>query len=110
MPSPGAVCPSMVTSPFFMIRLLFRAIVPDTSNTMIRFPEVFCSASRRDPVPESLRLVTWSTFPPLPPVVVYLANPSAPGKAGACAVATAENMAAATIVVIILFIFIYNNV
>ena len=71
-------------------------IVPPTSKTMIRF--AFDTASRKDPVPESLfntyeinevtdmrfnthfRFVTWYTDPVLPPTA-FRPNPSAPGKA-----------------------------
>ena len=57
MPSPGAVCPAMVTLPLRSLSCDFRCMVPLMSKTMVRVP--LCSqAQRREPVPESLRLVT----------------------------------------------------
>lgn len=44
----------------------FRAMTPATSKTMILLPVL--TASLKEPVPLSLRLVTCTTFPPLPPV------------------------------------------
>ena len=82
IPSPGAVCPAMVTSPFFMSRFDVKAIVPDTVNTIILAP-VWLSAFLKVPccVPSAM-VVTNNTFPPRPPVA-SLPKPSAPGKATA---------------------------
>ena len=55
-------------------------MVPDTSKTTIRGPSA-STAARRLPSPLSLRLVTFITRPPRPPMV-YMPCPSAPGKAG----------------------------
>ena len=38
MPSPGAVCPAIVTSPDCKLSWLFKKIVPDTSKIMVRAP------------------------------------------------------------------------
>jgi hypothetical protein len=78
MPSPGAVCPAIVTLPFLIDKLLFNVIVPDTSKTIIRAP-VALIASRKLPAPASLRFVTFITLPPLPPVALR-PKPSAPGN------------------------------
>lgn len=85
IPGDGAVCPSMVVLASIVISEA-RGITPATSNTMsfFLFP---LTAARKDPSPLSLRLVTWMTSPPLPPVT-YLPCPSAPGKAGAKACAS----------------------
>ncbi|MNE71514.1 hypothetical protein D3C80_1673940 [compost metagenome] len=66
---------------FLITSLLFKAIVPEISNTTILGP-VASIAALKLPVPASLRLVTLITLPPLPPVV-FLPKPSAPGKASA---------------------------
>ena len=66
MPGDGAVCPRMVVlAP--MVRSLAKGITPDTSKTTIFFL-LPLTAARKEPVPLSLRLVTWMTVPPLPPV------------------------------------------
>ena len=81
MPGEGAVCPRMVMlSAIF--KSDFRAMTPATSKTMILLPDL--TASLKEPVPLSLRFVTCTILPPLPPVT-NLPWPSAPGKAGACA-------------------------
>ena len=81
IPSPGAVCPAMVTSPFLTLSSDFSDMMPATSNTIVLAPLWFM-ASLREPVPLSFRLVTCMTLPPRPPVV-YIPPPSAPGKARA---------------------------
>ena len=48
------------------LRSDFRAMTPATSKTMILLLDF--TASLKEPVPLSLRLVTCTTFPPLPPV------------------------------------------
>lgn len=48
------------------LELRLQAMTPATSKTMILFPVL--TASLKEPVPLSLRLVTCTTFPPLPPV------------------------------------------
>ena len=55
LPLPGAVCPAMVMLSL-MVSSFVRAMIPPTSKTMIRLD--LLTASRREPVPESLRLVT----------------------------------------------------
>ena len=61
---------------------LVMSMTPPTSKTTIRLDWLTASAS--DPAPDALRLVTCTTFPPRPPVALA-AKPSAPGKAGCCA-------------------------
>ena len=56
IPSPGAVWPAIVMFPFFISSVLFNAIVPDTSNTIIRLP--LFNPSRSEPEPLSFRFVT----------------------------------------------------
>ena len=59
---------------------VFSLMIPDTLNTIIRAPP-WSHASRNEPGPLSLRLVTVMTRPPRPPKL-YIPPPSAPGKAG----------------------------
>jgi hypothetical protein len=94
MPAPGAVWPAIVTSPYWIVKMLLpsvssngslafgspRSITPLTSNTMIRAPWV-ASASFRLPAPDSASVVTFMTLPPRPPLAAA-PNPCAPGKAG----------------------------
>src|SRR5689334_5144677 len=77
MPPPGAVWPAMVML-LFTETAEDRFTYPPTSNTTIRPLEL--TASRNEPVPESLRFVTWYTVPPRSPVATA-PNPTAPGKA-----------------------------
>jgi hypothetical protein len=79
IPPPGAVWPAMVIWPLAIFSWRFSGIVPATSNTTVRGPSA-STAARRDPGPESSRLVTLITAPPRPPVANRPA-PSAPGKA-----------------------------
>ena len=58
---------------------LWRVIVPETRNTMMRRPEA-SAARRKLPGPRSARVVTIMTRPPRPPGV-SVPQPSAPGKA-----------------------------
>lgn len=79
MPGLGAVEPSIV-------RWLEREtaelnlMYPATSKTTIRLDAL--TQSRKEPEPESLRLVTWQVVPPVPPVETA-PKPTAPGKARA---------------------------
>src|SRR5688500_1781111 len=59
---------------------LFNLIIPATLKTTILAPPS-SQAHLKLPSPSSLRLVTTSTFPPLPPKL-NLPPPSAPGNAG----------------------------
>ncbi len=56
MPSPGAVWPAMVRL-LATLTAELRWMVPPTSKTTVRL--VWATASRKEPGPESLRLVTW---------------------------------------------------
>ena len=62
-------------------------MTPATSNTTILFG--LLTASLKEPGPELFKLVTWYTVPDLPPVA-NLPKPSAPGKAGNCAIDVVE--------------------
>ena len=55
MPSPGAVCPAIIEFPL-NINVDFKLIIPETSKTTIR--PALLTASRKDPTPESFKLVT----------------------------------------------------
>ena len=79
-PSPGAVCPAIVTYGARTIMGDSNLIIPETLKTMIRAPPV-SQASRKEPGPRSFKLVTVITLPPRPPKL-YMPPPSAPGKAG----------------------------
>ena len=79
-PSPGAVCPAIVTYGARTIMGDSNLIIPETLKTMIRAPPV-SQASRKEPGPRSFKLVTVITLPPRPPKL-YIPPPSAPGKAG----------------------------
>ena len=61
MPSPGAVCPAMV-SLFEVMRVLMplaSGICPDTANTIVRPAEgIVVSPSYSEPEPEELTFVT----------------------------------------------------
>ncbi|MNR56204.1 hypothetical protein D3C85_1767380 [compost metagenome] len=69
----------MVTSELLIFSVDFREIFPETFKRIIRAPLV-STAALKLPVPESFKLVTNKTFPPLPPVV-FCPKPCAPGKA-----------------------------
>ena len=56
MPSPGAVCPAMVRL-LVTDTAVWSRTYPPTSNTTMRFPAL--TASRKEPAPESFKLVTW---------------------------------------------------
>ncbi|MNL14813.1 hypothetical protein D3C87_1357710 [compost metagenome] len=70
IPSPGAVCPAMVTSPFLICKRLLNFMFPDTSKTIILAP-VASIAALKLPTPASLRLVTLITLPPRPPEAAF---------------------------------------
>ena len=81
MPSPGAVCPARVQSARLIFNSSESTISPLTSKTMVIGSPWYCeNAQRSEPSPLLLRFVTFTTFPPRPPVV-YLPKPSAVGKA-----------------------------
>ena len=48
IPSPGAVCPAMVTFPFCIVRFCCRSMIPLTANTIVRVSD-WLSAQRRVP-------------------------------------------------------------
>src|SRR5690554_5616158 len=74
----------MVIYGFWMRRSFWSWIAPDTSNTHTRGPEASTQA-RREPLPESFRLVTLYISPPRP-AGVDIPKPAAPGITGtACA-------------------------
>src|SRR5688500_9993930 len=80
MPGDGAVCPATVTYGLEITRFAPTRMVPETSKMMTRGP-LAASASRREPGPALLRLVTRMISPPRPARVVE-PKPCAPGKAG----------------------------
>lgn len=79
MPGLGAVEPSMVK---WLERETaeLSLMYPPTSKTTILLEAL--TQSRKEPEPESLRLVTWQVVPPVPPVETA-PKPTAPGKARA---------------------------
>src|SRR4051812_42037343 len=79
IPSPGAVCPRIEMRFDTTMRSLML-IRPPVEKTTTRLG--WETASRREPAPVSLRLVTTYTEPPRPPTAL-LPKPSAPGKARA---------------------------
>src|ERR1700720_3730113 len=82
MPPPGAVCPAMVRYGLETWARDRNVITPDTRKTQVRGPEASMHA-RRLPVPESFKLVTSITAPPLPPTAAA-PPPCASGNAGQC--------------------------
>lgn len=87
MPGLGAVEPSMVK---WLERdtAELNLMYPATSKTTMRLDAL--TQSRKEPEPESLRLVTWQVVPPVPPVETA-PNPTAPGKARADARGASPN-------------------
>ena len=80
MPSPGAVSPARVSRSLVKVSGELSVIMPPTRKTTVRAPDCVLAQSRKEPPPESLRLVTTQTSPPRPPLAKR-PSPSAPGNA-----------------------------
>jgi hypothetical protein len=77
---PEEVCPAIVMYGFLIHKSDIRLIIPETVKITTLGPDAV-TASLKLSGPESFRLVTLITLPPLPPTL-FAPKPSAPGKAG----------------------------